>query len=186
MNVHMDAEYIYLSMATYITNACKVLNIDNKGRSFKTPISQPIDTESPPLPIQEVKTFLTGLGMLGWLAQTVRPDVAYAYSRIGQHAANPTTSSMNAVSRAFHYLINNKYRCLRVLLFMSKIIPSPISPWHSNHNLVHGDSFVTPIKVAMPNNKTSEELKVGAWSPTTACPLCGHQKPHLYALLLPS
>ena len=116
MNVHMDAEYIYLSMATYITNACKALNIDNKGRSFKTPISQPIDTESPPLPIQEKKTFLTGLGMLGWLAQTVRPDVAYAYSRIGQHAANPTTSSMNAVSRAFRYLLDNKYRCLRAPL----------------------------------------------------------------------
>ena len=116
MNVHMDADYIYLSMATYITNACKVLNIDDKGRSFKTPISQPIDTESPPLPIQEKKTFLTGLGMLGWLAQTVRPDVAYAYSRIGQHAANPTTSSMNAVSRAFRYLLDNKYRCLRAPL----------------------------------------------------------------------
>ena len=46
MNVHMDTDYTYLSMTTYITNACKVLNIDDKGRSFKTPISQPIDTES--------------------------------------------------------------------------------------------------------------------------------------------
>ena len=44
-----------------------------------------------------------------------------------------------------------------MLLFTSKIVPSPILPWHSKHNLVHGDSFVTPIKVAMPNIHVASE-----------------------------
>ena len=66
------------------------------GKTAPTPIAEPINTDTPSLPPAEKREFLTGLGMLGWLAQTVRCDVSYAYSRIGQHSANPTTSAMKA------------------------------------------------------------------------------------------
>ena len=69
-------------------------------------------TETAPLPPWKVKRFLTALGMLGWLASTVRLDVAYAYSRIAQHCATPTESALNTVYKAFAYLRDTKNLCL--------------------------------------------------------------------------
>ena len=59
-------------METYIENACALLNIKEGGRIPKTPISVQINTETAPLEKWKIKEFLTALGMLGWLAQTVR------------------------------------------------------------------------------------------------------------------
>ena len=98
-------------MQTYIENACRILNIT--GKKHDTPITSPIEPESPLLTPSERKEFLTGLGMLGWLAQTTRCDVSFTYSRIGQHSANPKQSSMAAVRRAFAYLLGQKNRCIR-------------------------------------------------------------------------
>ena len=50
--------------------------------------------------------------MLGWLAQTVRVDVSYTYSRIAQHSASPTESAMKAVRTAFAYLNQSKHYCI--------------------------------------------------------------------------
>ena len=46
--------------------------------------------------------------MLGWLASTVRLDVAYAYSRIAQHCAAPAINALKAVYKAFAYLRDTK------------------------------------------------------------------------------
>ena len=53
--------------------------------------------------------FLTAVGMLGWLAQTMRRDVSYTYSRIAQHSAPPTESAMKAVRTSFDYLEQSKH-----------------------------------------------------------------------------
>jgi hypothetical protein len=110
MIVAQSEEWVYLSMSNYIKNACEILNITAKGGS--TPITQPIDPESEPLRPQEVKDFLTAVGMLGWLANTVRCDVAYAYSRIAQHSATPTQSALAAVRKTFAYLKGTHDLCL--------------------------------------------------------------------------
>ena len=50
--------------------------------------------------------------MLGWLAQTVRFDVSYTFSRIAQHSASPTESAMKAVRTYFAYLNRSKHYCI--------------------------------------------------------------------------
>jgi len=75
MNVLTDHDYFYMFMSSYIVNACRIMNIEGKGP--KTPMTDPIDHDSPPLTPPEKKQFMTGLGMLGWLCQTVRCDVSY-------------------------------------------------------------------------------------------------------------
>ena len=71
-----------MSMAKYIENACRIIGVT--GSSW-VPINAPIDTDSPELSPKGKAEFLTAVGMLGWLAQTVRFDVSYTCSRIAQH-----------------------------------------------------------------------------------------------------
>ena len=59
--------------------------------------------------------------MLGWLANTSRVDVAYAYSRIAQHAAKPTQAAMKAVLKVFSYLAGTKDLCLQGRTFTPDI-----------------------------------------------------------------
>ena len=68
-----------------------------------------------------MKRFLTALGMLGWLASTVRLDVAYAYSRIAQHCASPTLSALDSVYKAFAYLRDTKNLCLSAEIYEGDI-----------------------------------------------------------------
>ena len=94
MNLSMDQDNMYLDMEKYIDNACASIEVTETGRTPETPMSAPIDADSlVKCTPQQVREFLTALGMLGWLANTVRMDVSYAYSRIAQHSANPTCST---------------------------------------------------------------------------------------------
>ena len=108
MVIRIEGDCIYMSMAKYIENACRILKIE--GTSW-VPINQPIDTvtDSPVLSAKGKADFLTAVGMLGWFAQTVRVDVSYTYSRIAQHGASPTESAMKAVRTAFAYLNQSKH-----------------------------------------------------------------------------
>jgi len=108
MEVSIHHGNIHLSMKKYIENACDILNIKPSVR-IQRPIQQPIDTESRPLTYPEHKHFLTAVGMLGWLFNTVRMDVSYAYSRIAQHSAKPTESALKAVHDVFRYLQNTSH-----------------------------------------------------------------------------
>jgi hypothetical protein len=55
--------------------------------------------------------------MLGWLANTARPDVAYSHSRIGQHAASPTQEAKEAVMDAFIYLRSTSKLAISIQLY---------------------------------------------------------------------
>ena len=103
-------------MESYIDNAIDILELHDH-RKASTPINNPIDTETAPLPPWKHKRFLTALGMLGWLAMTVRLDVAYAYSRIAQHCATPTESALATVYKTFAYLRDTKNLCLSAQIF---------------------------------------------------------------------
>ena len=109
MVIRIEGDRIYMSMAKYIENACRILKIE--GMSW-VPINQPIDTDSPVLSAKGQTDFLTAVGMLGWLAQTVRVVVSYTYSRIAQHSASPTESAMKAVRTDFAYLNQSKHYCI--------------------------------------------------------------------------
>ena len=75
MVVRIEGNRIYMSMGKYIENACNILKIEGE---LWVPINKPIDTDSPVLSAKGKTEFLTAVGMLGWLAQTVRFDVSYA------------------------------------------------------------------------------------------------------------
>jgi hypothetical protein len=111
MVIGIDEDNLFLSMATYIDNACEILGISG-GRVPISPITDPIDTTTRSLDKHEIKQFLTAVGMLGWLATTVRLDVAYAYSRIAQHSATPTVSAMESVLKVFRYLQGSRNWCI--------------------------------------------------------------------------
>ena len=113
-----------MSMAKYIENACRILKIEGESR---VPINQPIDTDSPVLSAKGktdhefLTEFLTVVGMLGWMAQTVRFDVSYSFSRIAQHSASPTTSAMKAVRTAFAYLNRSKHYCISAQIYADDV-----------------------------------------------------------------
>ena len=50
-----QGDTVYLSMETYIENACTLLNIKERKRTPRTPISVPIDPETTPLEKWEIK-----------------------------------------------------------------------------------------------------------------------------------
>ena len=109
MAIRVEGGRIYMSMAKYMKNAWRILEIT--GESW-VPINQPIDMDSPVLSPKRKTEFLTATGMLGWLALTVRCDVSYTYSRITQQSASPTESAMKAVRTAFAYPNKSKHFCI--------------------------------------------------------------------------
>ena len=115
MILAMDHQYMYLSMETYIENAINIIDIPTRKSS--TPMASPVDTDSPLLDFHQKREYLTALGMLGWLAQTVRCDVAYAFSRLGQHCANPNQSALKAVKKVFSYLYETRDLGIRAPLY---------------------------------------------------------------------
>ena len=118
MEISIDDDYIYLSMAKYISTTLKMLEFDDL-KEKPTPITQEIHA-SEPLDYKLRKKFMTAVGCLGWLVNTGRPDVAFAHSRIAQHMANPTASAMNAVKHVFGYLKGAKDFTLRAPLYTEK------------------------------------------------------------------
>ena len=61
MVIRVEGDRIYMSMAKYIDNACRILGVT--GSSW-VPINQPIDTDSPELSAKGKAEFLTAVGML--------------------------------------------------------------------------------------------------------------------------
>ena len=87
---------------------------------WSTPIDRAIDTDSPLLDGAKIKEFLIANCMLGWLAQTTRLDLVYAYSRIAQHSAKPTVAALKAVSKVFTYLKVTKNLCIAQQVYGSE------------------------------------------------------------------
>ena len=142
IEIEKDDERIYMHMSKYIRNCVAALQLDDPSsitnpkskkmvtsqRRYGTPIAIPIETEEPRLSPADHTYFLRGLGMMGWLANTARPDVAYAHSRIGQHAATPTQEAKIAVQRVFLYLRDHANLSLSVRIHDDVEIKKLYSP----------------------------------------------------------
>ena len=139
IEVEMTDDRIYIHMNKYIQVCLAALDLldSKKGiLSHKTPITLAIETAEAPLNPGDTRYFLTGLGMLGWLANTTRPDVAFAHSRIGQHAASPTQEAKRAIQNAFLYLAKNPELSLSIPLYDNTTVrqiynghPKPQERW---------------------------------------------------------
>ena len=97
-------------MKKYIENAIEILGLQDHRKS-SMPISEPIEGGTL-LEGAQVHQFMSALGMLGWLASTARPDVAYTYSRIAQHTAKCTDVALKALYKCFAYLRDNAHLCI--------------------------------------------------------------------------
>ena len=126
MELSMDKEAIYLCMHKYIQDMLKALEYDNlKASKYSTPINKSILTQdsdpdhpdTAPLSREDRAKFMKGVGMLGWLKETARPDVAYAHSRISQHMANPNYSALQALKHCCGYLKKTSHLTLRSKLY---------------------------------------------------------------------
>ena len=102
----------YLSMENYINTMIHNLGLDpTKFRKVRTPISCPV-MDFTPLSPDEAKFFMSGTGMIGWLAVTGRPDLKYCHSRISQHLATPTRGALANLLHAVRYCYWSKSLCL--------------------------------------------------------------------------
>ena len=78
-----------------------------KFRKVRTPISCPV-MDFTPLSPDEAKLFMSGTGMIGWLAVTGRPDLRYCHSRISQHLATPTRGALANLLHVVRYCFWSK------------------------------------------------------------------------------
>jgi hypothetical protein len=122
----MTEDRIYMHMDKYIQSCLQALELEETKprtrRGQPTPITGEITTKEAKLTAGDLHYFLKGLGMLGWLSNTTRPDIAYAHSRIGQHAASPTQEARKAVTDAFLYLKETSRLALSIKLYDSLTI----------------------------------------------------------------
>ena len=56
---------------------------------------------------------MTGVGMSGWLVNTIRFDCAFTQSRISQHLANPTQGAFDVLKHLMKYYKSTYNLCLR-------------------------------------------------------------------------
>ena len=108
----MNKRGVFLSMQHYIETMMHNLDLDtSKFRRCRTPISAEI-SDTTPLSKEEATFFMSGTGMIGWLAVTGRPDLKYAHSRISQHLAHPSVGALGALMHAIRYCHFTKHYCL--------------------------------------------------------------------------
>jgi hypothetical protein len=112
--VSLDENYISLTMEDYHDKLLR--NMEATGvRPVGTPIAHKIE-DSDLLSDSGASRYRSGVGGIGWLANTIRPDMAYTFSRLGQHLANPTSAAMDALHHALRYLAGTTSAGLRMSL----------------------------------------------------------------------
>jgi hypothetical protein len=103
MELLMDSARMYISMKKYINLCLESLGwVDVK--TARIPMTKAIDSSTAAVDAGEANRYHRGLGCLSWLNMTARLDIAQAFSRLGQHQANPTESAMDTLKQVYRYL----------------------------------------------------------------------------------
>ena len=127
---------IQMSMEPY----CEKL-LSQMGMSSCTPREVPfrdnINYTSLALNEERASKYRSGVGGIGWLANTIRCDLAYTFSRLGSHLAAPTESTMSALMQALRYIQGTKHYKLSMELHTSD---QPITDQLVNHYHLFVDS----------------------------------------------
>ena len=112
--ITLDENYVSLTMEDYHNKL-----LSNMGMTGVKPIGTPITVkieESEALSDANASLYRSGVGGIGWLANTVRPDMAYVFSRLGQHLATPTVASLAALHHALRYVSGTTSAGIRMAL----------------------------------------------------------------------
>lgn len=112
--ISLDDDSISLSMEAYHHKL--LANMDmSSAKPLGTPITDQV-AQSEPLSASEASRYRSGVGGVGWLANTTRPDLAYVFSRLGQHLAHPSVSAMAALTHCLRYVAGTTTSGLRMPL----------------------------------------------------------------------
>lgn len=101
--ISLDSTSIHLSMADYHLKLLARMGMENCN-PIGSPISSPIQADSSPLDEEAASKYREGVGSIGWLSSTVRPDLAFVFSRLGQHLAAPTKDAFRALKHVMRYI----------------------------------------------------------------------------------
>ncbi|PHR10134.1 MAG: hypothetical protein COB29_00965 [Sulfitobacter sp.] len=107
-----DDHTIYICMHDYIARCLEVLNLKDIS-PVSTPIDAHINSDSPPLSKKEKAFYMTATGMIGWLANTVRIDLAYVFAKLSQHLQSPSQDAMRVLVRAWGYIKGTRFLALK-------------------------------------------------------------------------
>ena len=102
IEVSMDQERLYLTMVDFTEKTLKAMDMEECPIASRPIVQEIIDME--PLAQDLMRKFMTGVGCVGWLVNTVRLDIAYAHSRISQHMAKPVRGAYDALMHLMRYL----------------------------------------------------------------------------------
>ncbi len=102
IEISIDSEHIHLGMKTYSLKLLANLGM-SEANPRRVPLRGPAEDQTP-LDAEDAKQYRSGVGGIGWLACTVRPDLAYAFSRLGQHVAQPCVGAMSNLKQTLRYL----------------------------------------------------------------------------------
>ena len=112
--------------ADYIMKTLQILGLDDSTKKTSTPINQQIivDGLSPALHDLDIKQFMVAVGSFGWMANTCRPNTAYAHSRLAQHLSTPTESAREAAVHLCDYLRGTADLCIAAPMYQQDIDPT--------------------------------------------------------------
>jgi len=104
--------HIYMSLESYVKSTLDMFEplYDHQIPLYSTPFSSDLEGGEE-LPVSKRKAYSTGVGALGWIT-ACRPDISFAFSRLSQHLAHPTTAAWLALRRVMGYLKATPTLCL--------------------------------------------------------------------------
>jgi hypothetical protein len=109
--ITLTADSISMSMDEYCTKF--LANMDmSVCKPRGTPFDGNIDSSTPLVDSSNASHYRSGVGGIGWLVNTIRPDLAYAFSRLGQHVSTPTESALQSLKHTLRYIQGTKHYSL--------------------------------------------------------------------------
>jgi len=104
MNITLDSARISIDMTEYATKIVGRMEARfGELRYASVPINKAI-TDLSSISKEDETFFRSILGAIGWLVNTIRIDLAYAFSRIAQHMAKPNQGALDALQYLGRYI----------------------------------------------------------------------------------
>lgn len=108
MIIELFTDRIEVTMEPYCDKLLKSMSMEDctpRGVPFK----YDLDYESELLDDKLASLYRTGVGGIGWLVSTMRPDLGFAFSQLGAYLSKPTVSTLGALKRALRYIQGTKH-----------------------------------------------------------------------------
>ena len=113
IDIFLTSQGIYASSQQY---CCKLL--ENLGmanvKPRETPISGNIVCDAYVADKELHEWYRSAVGGIGWLVACTRPDLAFAFSRLGQHLAAPTEGAVKTLKQTLQYIKGTAHYCLHM------------------------------------------------------------------------